>query len=151
MKIAFFALNQNFCGTILEELRAHHTLKNYRPLGNAALDWANIKGLIDWADLVYCDFVQSPCPEISQMQWMNKPFVARMDGMKIEPGRRYIVNVGSVGQPRDHNPRACLCVCDLATGELRIERVEYDIEAAQKRILDAGLPAVLANRLSWGE
>jgi diadenosine tetraphosphatase ApaH/serine/threonine PP2A family protein phosphatase len=77
--------------------------------------------------------------------------VSRTDAMKIEPGRRYIVNVGSVGQPRDHDPRACLCVCDMRAGELRIERVEYDIEAAKKRILDAGLPPVLANRLSWGE
>ena len=77
--------------------------------------------------------------------------VTRTDAMRIEPGRRYIVNVGSVGQPRDHDPRACLCVCDLAAGDLRIERVEYDIDAAKKRILDAGLPPVLANRLSWGE
>ena len=77
--------------------------------------------------------------------------VTRTDAMRIEPGRRYIVNVGSVGQPRDHDPRACLCMCDLEAGDLRIERVEYDIEAAKKRILDAGLPAVLANRLSWGE
>jgi diadenosine tetraphosphatase ApaH/serine/threonine PP2A family protein phosphatase len=77
--------------------------------------------------------------------------VTRTDSMKIESGRRYIVNVGSVGQPRDHDPRACFCVCDIKTGELRIERVEYDIESAKKRILDAGLPPVLANRLSWGE
>jgi diadenosine tetraphosphatase ApaH/serine/threonine PP2A family protein phosphatase len=77
--------------------------------------------------------------------------VTRTDAMKVEAGRRYIVNVGSVGQPRDHDPRACLCVCDLETGELRIERVEYDVGAAKKRILDAGLPAVLANRLTWGE
>jgi len=83
MKIAFFALNQNFCGTILEELNAHHTVKNYRPMGDKALNWTNIKGLIEWADLVYCDFVQTPCPEISQMQWMEKPFVARMDGIDI--------------------------------------------------------------------
>ena len=77
--------------------------------------------------------------------------VTRTDAMKIEMGRRYIVNVGSVGQPRDHDPRACLCTCDIDTGELKIERVEYDIEGAKKRILDAGLPSVLANRLSWGE
>jgi predicted phosphodiesterase len=77
--------------------------------------------------------------------------VTRTDAMKIKLGRRYIVNVGSVGQPRDHDPRASLCVCDLAIGDLRVERVEYDIEAAQTRILDAGLPPVLANRLSWGE
>ncbi len=77
--------------------------------------------------------------------------ITRTDAMKIETGRRYIVNVGSVGQPRDHDPRACLCLYNLETGDLRIERVEYDVEASKKRILDAGLPPVLANRLSWGE
>jgi predicted phosphodiesterase len=81
----------------------------------------------------------------------SETIVTRTDAMRVEPGRRYIVNVGSVGQPRDHDPRASMCVCNLDTGELRIERVEYDIDAAKKRILDAGLPPVLANRLSWGE
>ena len=81
----------------------------------------------------------------------TETIVTKTDSMRIEPGRRYIVNVGSVGQPRDHDPRACFCVCDTDTGELRIERAEYDVESAKKRILDAGLPPVLANRLSWGE
>lgn len=81
----------------------------------------------------------------------SETIVTRTDAMRIERGRRYIVNVGSVGQPRDHDPRACLCLCNLESGDLHIERVEYDIDAAKKRILDAGLPPVLANRLSWGE
>jgi diadenosine tetraphosphatase ApaH/serine/threonine PP2A family protein phosphatase len=69
----------------------------------------------------------------------------------MREGRRYLVNVGSVGQPRDGDPRACLCIYDTETGEIALRRIEYDVEAAKKKIIDAGLPSVLANRLTWGE
>ena len=81
----------------------------------------------------------------------SETIVTRTDGLTLKEGRRYIVNVGSVGQPRDHDPRACFCVYQPESGEISIERVEYDIDRAKKRILQAGLPPVLANRLSWGE
>jgi diadenosine tetraphosphatase ApaH/serine/threonine PP2A family protein phosphatase len=70
---------------------------------------------------------------------------------KILDGHRYLVNVGSVGQPRDGDPRACICVCDLERSEIEIVRVAYDVEGAKRRILDAGLPPILAQRLSFGE
>jgi diadenosine tetraphosphatase ApaH/serine/threonine PP2A family protein phosphatase len=73
------------------------------------------------------------------------------DRATLRPDRRYIVNVGSVGQPRDGDPRASFCLYDPEGKEVRIVRVEYDVEGAQKRILEAGLPPVLANRLTWGE
>jgi diadenosine tetraphosphatase ApaH/serine/threonine PP2A family protein phosphatase len=77
--------------------------------------------------------------------------IMNSDHVTVREGRKYIVNVGSVGQPRDGDPRASLCVYDTDTGEITISRFSYDIESAQRKILDAGLPAVLANRLSWGE
>jgi diadenosine tetraphosphatase ApaH/serine/threonine PP2A family protein phosphatase len=77
--------------------------------------------------------------------------IMNSDHVRIREGRRYIVNVGSVGQPRDGDPRACLCVYEDQEGEIMIRRVAYDIERAQTRIKEAGLPSVLANRLSWGE
>jgi diadenosine tetraphosphatase ApaH/serine/threonine PP2A family protein phosphatase len=61
-----------------------------------------------------------------------------------------LVNVGSVGQPRDGDPRAAYGILDLDAGTLRLHRVEYDVAAAQKRILEAGLPEVLAERLADG-
>ncbi len=63
---------------------------------------------------------------------------------------KVLVNVGSVGQPRDEDRRAAYCVYDNETQELAIRRVEYDIEAAQRKILAAGLPQVLAERLALG-
>jgi len=83
MKIAFFALNQNFCGSILEELQAHHTVKIYQKNPHAHINFANITGLINWCDLIYCDFIQEPMPEISQLQYLDKPLVARMDGIDV--------------------------------------------------------------------
>ena len=70
---------------------------------------------------------------------------------RLTPGRRYIVNVGSVGQPRDRDPRACFVVLRDGSGEIEYVRVPYDVEAAQKKIRAAHLPDVLAARLATGE
>ncbi len=61
-----------------------------------------------------------------------------------------IVNPGSVGQPRDHNPKASYMICDDECAEWRYHRVAYDIGSVQKRILSAGLPQRHASRLSDG-
>ncbi|MEZ6017121.1 MAG: metallophosphoesterase family protein [Planctomycetota bacterium] len=63
---------------------------------------------------------------------------------------RALVNVGSVGQPRDEDPRACYAVWDTETGRMGLHRVEYDIEREADRIRRAGLPAILADRLFLG-
>jgi diadenosine tetraphosphatase ApaH/serine/threonine PP2A family protein phosphatase len=69
----------------------------------------------------------------------------------LEDGHRYLVNVGSVGQPRDGDPRAAYMLYDEAARALRHVRVDYDLQGAMRRILDAGLPPFLAERLQWGE
>jgi len=63
---------------------------------------------------------------------------------------RAILNPGSVGQPRDRDPRASYGIFDPEASLWKIFRVEYDISAVQKRILDAGLPEKGAQRLSKG-
>ncbi|HSE92627.1 MAG TPA: metallophosphoesterase family protein [Methylomirabilota bacterium] len=68
----------------------------------------------------------------------------------LEAGCRYIVNVGSVGQPRDHDPRAAYAVWDLDARRVEIRRVLYDMPAARAKILGAGLPRFLADRLADG-
>lgn len=83
MKIAFITLNANFCGPILEELRSHHTVRFYRHRGDPNLDYHNLVGLLNWCDLAYFDFIQKPLPWTSQQQWIDKPIVARMDGIDI--------------------------------------------------------------------
>jgi diadenosine tetraphosphatase ApaH/serine/threonine PP2A family protein phosphatase len=63
---------------------------------------------------------------------------------------RTLLNPGSVGQPRDGDPRAAFLMLDLAASTATFERVEYDIERTQAEIRDAGLPDVLASRLAVG-
>ena len=70
---------------------------------------------------------------------------------KLDPNRRYIVNVGSVGQPRDHDPRACFVLYHEHSTTIEYVRVPYDIEGAQSKIRAAQLPEVLAARLATGE
>ena len=65
-------------------------------------------------------------------------------------GRRYVINVGSVGQPRDRDPRAAYAIWDLEARRVSIRRVVYDHRAAATRILAAGLPRILADRLASG-
>ena len=69
---------------------------------------------------------------------------------KTEPGKKYFVNVGAVGQPRDNNPKSAYVVYDTDGGTIEIRRLDYDIAAAQKKILAAGLPERLAERLAYG-
>jgi len=63
---------------------------------------------------------------------------------------KVLMNVGSVGQPRDEDPRAAYAIFDTDTGEASIRRVAYDVASAQQKILEAGLPEVLASRLALG-
>jgi diadenosine tetraphosphatase ApaH/serine/threonine PP2A family protein phosphatase len=66
------------------------------------------------------------------------------------PGERYIVNVGSVGQPRDGDPMAAYALWDLDGGWVEIRRVPYDTAEARRRIHAVGLPLVLGDRLLHG-
>ena len=68
----------------------------------------------------------------------------------IEDGAKYFINVGSVGQPRDGDWRACYAVYDLERKLVVFRRVEYDIEQTQDKIHAAGLPPMLAERIAEG-
>jgi len=68
----------------------------------------------------------------------------------IEADSKYLINPGSVGQPRDGDARAAYAIADLDQKVVTLYRVAYPIEAAQKKILDAGLPPMLAYRLGMG-
>ena len=68
----------------------------------------------------------------------------------LDAGKKYIINPGSVGQPRDRDPRAAFMIYDSDRKHVQSLRVEYDIEKAKSKILKAGLPDILATRLSRG-
>ncbi len=68
----------------------------------------------------------------------------------IEPGYDYLINPGSVGQPRDHDARAAYAIYWADDKYVEFRRVQYDIEKAAQKILKAGLPTALAARLFDG-
>jgi putative phosphoesterase len=70
--------------------------------------------------------------------------------VKLDPSKRYLINPGSVGQPRDRNPDAACAIFDSERFTLQFIRVPYDIEKTQHSILKVGLPRILADRLSFG-
>ncbi len=70
--------------------------------------------------------------------------------IKLQAGCKYIINVGSVGQPRDNNPKSCYGIYDDLNKEVELIRTAYDINKAQQKIIDAGLPEFLARRLKIG-
>jgi predicted phosphodiesterase len=69
---------------------------------------------------------------------------------KVDPAKKYFINVGAVGQPRDNNPKAAYVIYDMDAQTIELRRLEYDIASAQKKIIDAGLPERLAERLAFG-
>jgi diadenosine tetraphosphatase ApaH/serine/threonine PP2A family protein phosphatase len=68
----------------------------------------------------------------------------------MDDAAKYLVNCGAVGQPRDGDPRAAFGMLDTTSETLTVLRVKYDVAAAQAKILAAGLPEVLAQRLAIG-
>jgi diadenosine tetraphosphatase ApaH/serine/threonine PP2A family protein phosphatase len=74
----------------------------------------------------------------------------RVNQLSIEEPKKYFINVGSVGQPRDSDWRAAYCIYHIEENLVEQRRVKYDLETAQKKIIQAGLPQLLADRLELG-
>ena len=70
--------------------------------------------------------------------------------IRLKPSYRYLINPGSVGQPRDRNPEASFAIVDTTKHTAQFFRVPYDVAKTQSAILRAGLPAILAYRLTYG-
>jgi diadenosine tetraphosphatase ApaH/serine/threonine PP2A family protein phosphatase len=74
----------------------------------------------------------------------------KIDGLRIDTARKYFINVGSVGQSRDGDWRASYCIFDTENNSIKHRRVNYDLQTAQDKIIKAGLPRLLAERLALG-
>ncbi len=70
--------------------------------------------------------------------------------IKVDKSAKIMVNVGSIGQPRDENPDPVCVVYDSEDGMVRLTRVRYDVEKAARKIVSSGLPEILAERLKYG-
>lgn len=129
---------------------AHGSPRN--PVWEYILDLHNARQNFEHFDTQLCIVGHTHLPiayilneEINELHWMVPP-----EGQCIELKSRAIVNPGSVGQPRDHDPRASYAIYYPENNGWEIHRVEYDIKAVQKRIRAASLPMRHALRLVEG-
>jgi predicted phosphodiesterase len=90
------------------------------------------------------------CHRNGIMRLKKMPGNPEDETFELEPDVHYLINPGSVGQPRDGDPRAAYALYDRESRLVTLCRTEYNIAAAQKKILDAGLPELLALRLNVG-
>lgn len=80
------------------------------------------------------------------------PMTYTMSGdVALTDNSRCLVNAGSVGQPRDEDPRACYCIYDTTEKHVYFRRVPYNVQATAKKIVEAGLPEALAIRIELGK
>jgi diadenosine tetraphosphatase ApaH/serine/threonine PP2A family protein phosphatase len=103
------------------------------------------------AQVTFCGHIHRPALYSMSATAKMTSFVPTSGvGVRLLKGRRWLVVLGSVGQPRDGNPAACFATYDTGTREVTYCRVPYDVETAANRIRANGLPLWLADRLSQG-
>jgi diadenosine tetraphosphatase ApaH/serine/threonine PP2A family protein phosphatase len=103
----------------------------------------------DYFATEYCFFGHTHLPVIFKEDLGEIHAISFTEYIK-KPGERLLVNVGSVGQPRDGDKRACWVLFDTAAGLICLQRVEYDYTSAAKAIRESGLPVFLSERILKG-
>jgi diadenosine tetraphosphatase ApaH/serine/threonine PP2A family protein phosphatase len=101
-------------------------------------------------DTNICFVGHSHCPLILSMSENGDIESLPFSEIKLDPKCRYIINVGSIGQPRDGDPRAAYGIYDDREKVFIVKRIPYDIERASRKIEAAMLPRSLAIRLYYG-
>lgn len=97
-----------------------------------------------------CLIGHSHRPFIVEKNGENEAVLVTSQCLTINENCRYIINVGSVGQPRDGNPDACYMTYDSDSREVCFKRIKYDIKTAQEKMKQAQMPDYLVERLSVG-
>jgi len=122
--------------------------------------WAYVHGRLEATrslfasphQFVFCGHMHQPCLyHLSNTGKSGEFMPVNSVPISLSPARRWLAIPGSVGQPRDGNPAACYAMFDTDSYTLTFHRVPYDHEAAARRVLEAGLPASYAERLTHGQ
>ncbi|MEW6170122.1 MAG: metallophosphoesterase family protein [Candidatus Omnitrophota bacterium] len=139
------------------------------PLIYKEKDFILVHGSLDYPERFYYIFDENDAEETLNLLETNicfvghthKPgFFTKDEGrisystnskLKIEKSKKYIVNVGSVGQPRDRDSRASFCIYDTKKQDVEIKRIDYEVKKTYDKIIDTGLPIFLAQRLLTGK
>lgn len=114
------------------------------------LNMHEAKQAFEYVDKPVCFFGHTHLPMVFAEE--SDGTVRQRTGMnfKLAEGTKYLVNVGSVGQPRDDDPRAAYGIFDTSTSTVEFHRVEYDIKKAQSKMIEAKIPEMLIERLELG-
>jgi predicted phosphodiesterase len=141
----------------LRELRLQRQVRDFT-IVHATLDtphkWAYVFNQLDAASsfsyqhttLCFIGHTHSPKAYVRDGGVRSLP----LDILLLQQGKKYLINVGSVGQPRDGDWRAAYAIYDTTSNEIELRRIEYDVAKAQEAILAVGLPEKLAERLAIG-
>lgn len=98
-----------------------------------------------------CFIGHSHTPWVIHLQPDDRMRVRHDYPLLFESDARYLINIGSVGQPRDRNPNAAFGILDTALQQYTLVRVPYDVAKTQRKIRETGLPSFLADRLATGQ
>jgi putative phosphoesterase len=134
----------------LKKLPYLQTLEDITLVHASPLDPENWGHVLEWPDMKR--MFKGFSTEICCVGHTHIPYIVAQDGTrdKYRAGRRHLINVGSVGQPRDGDPKASFCMIDTKLHTAEILRVEYNLAATADAIRRAGLPEFLARRLYLG-
>lgn len=116
------------------------------------IDWLDAMRQLEYLngrDVTICFFGHSHRPSFFSEK--GNTTVSNSNIRQFQQANRYFVNPGAVGQPRDRDPRAAYGIFDAEKMTFEFCRIEYDIDACQRKIVAAGLPVELARRLAVGK
>ena len=145
----YFLRNLPFLATKMGITLVHATMDNPDGFGYV-FDHLQAEAHFNHQVTPLCFHGHTHCPMIYEKQ-IGAVYRIDAQDFTLPLGRKYFINVGSVGQPRDGDPRASYVVYDPKSRLVRFRRLEYDVKAAQERVLAAGLPPRLAERLAVGQ
>jgi len=139
-----FLSGLNFTHTIDDILLVHATPSD-PPMWHYILSEMDARHEFDHFEQKICFIGHSHFPIVFSQEGFSRRMKQKLNGQD-----KYIINVGSVGQPRDGNPKACFCVYDQEMQEIEYVRLAYDVYSTRTKIIQAGLPVFLAERLTKG-
>jgi predicted phosphodiesterase len=133
------------------EITAVHGTPAEPEAWNYLLDAGDVNRNFDAMTTQICIVGHSHIPVAFIRDSEEKISVRGAENVRIEEDKMYLINVGSVGQPRDGDPRAAYGILDTNDKQFRLKRIRYPVEIVQEKMRRAGLPFRLINRLAYGE
>jgi diadenosine tetraphosphatase ApaH/serine/threonine PP2A family protein phosphatase len=137
--------------TVIDDMTLTHATPYEPEAWHYIFTLGEAKRNLDCFDTRLCFVGHSHVPVIIGKEAGGRCYLHQEMTVDLQAGHKYIINVGSVGQPRDRNPDSCYGIYDAGEQRVELVRVAYDIVGVQRKIIAAGLPPFLAQRLAVGQ